>query len=339
MKSKLGSAFNKAVPRGPLTRYAPLAFVFVLLLLMVSCTTVPPDSATLVLTVEDPYGAKTLLPDIDMKPAGYDFSGIGPNGDSFSVPDGKTPVSVPSLKSGKWTINVNAKNSKTTIVALGQKTITLNPGQTQTVTVTITTVKGYGSLDIKIVWNEADTYDPSILAQLIPATGSPITLDFTYPETGTGTYSGSNIPTGYYTLVVQLLDGGVLAMGSVEVVRIVDKNTTKGTYEFQEINEAKGNIAVNITPMMNDPIEVAIAGQVEEIVQGETMTVDASVPLETENVVYVWYINGVSKGTGSRFALGSGYEDGIYRMDVSAFTIDGERAGSVSHMFRVRKPA
>ena len=91
MKTKHRSHIPENRAGGPSHPVAPLALVLFSLSVLASCTTVPKDSATLVLTVEDPYGVKTLVPDIDMKPAGYDFSGSGPNGDSFTAPNGKIP--------------------------------------------------------------------------------------------------------------------------------------------------------------------------------------------------------------------------------------------------------
>jgi len=69
--------------------------------------------------------------------------------------------------------------------------------------------------------------------------------------------------------------------------------------------------------------------------EGGSMTVIASVTDDPGNVVYVWYINGESVGTGEAITLGSNLDIGVYGLDVTAFTADGKRAGSTSHMFYV----
>jgi hypothetical protein len=56
-------------------------------------------------------------------------------------------------------------------------------------------------------------------------------------------------------------------------------------------------------------------------------------------VVCAWYLNGVSKATGTSYTVGTGLAAGIYRLDVSVFTADGKRAGSAKHAFQVQPPA
>ena len=316
------------------SKVAPFVSLIILILILASCATMDENKATLVLDVSSPFQTNTLLPDIDMTPAGYDFAGTGPDGATFSFIDAQPPVLADGLAPGGWTITVNAKNATGTVIGMGEQTTTLNPGQSQTINITVTPVEGYGLVDITLYWSAVDTYDPSITAQLVPASGSPIDLAFVIETEGTATYTGSDIPTGYHTLVVQLLDNGILTMGAVEVVRVVKEQTTSGTYEFYEINQL-GSIVVNITPEMNDPIEITMSGQVAEVEIGGFMTVEASVPAETGNVVYVWYINGESKATGSSYTTPSDLLIGVYRLDVVVFTTDGSRAGSATHTFRV----
>jgi hypothetical protein len=196
-------------------------------------------------------------------------------------------------------------------------------------------VEGYGSLDLTLFWTASETVDPSISAELVPETGIAIPLTFNIDPPGTATYTGSDIPTGYYTLVVQLLDSGTLTMGAVEVVRVVDGQTTSGTFEFYDINQLEGSIQVNITPIMNDPIDVTMSGQIPEFGVGGFMKVDTSVPPETGNVVYVWYINGDAIATGKSYTTQTDLAPGVYRIDVTAFTSDGSRAGSATYTFKI----
>jgi hypothetical protein len=328
-----------------------LPILFCLLISLISCSLVPKwqftfsnpseneeGKANLLLNISSGFQPKTLLPDIDMTPFNYDIVGSGPNGTSFNVTTEQTPVEISSLDPGEWTVTVNAKNIDGTIISMGKESISLNAGNTKTLDIIVTPVEGHGTLDIAVYWTPSEVNDPSIIAQLTPATGSPIDLSFSLGE-GSATCVDYTIPTGYHTLTVKLLDNGILVMGAVEVVRIVNEQVTSGVFEFFDVNQPGGDIAINITPEISDPIEVIMNGQLTEILLGESMTVSASVSQETVNVVFVWYINGESKETGASYIVGSELPVGVYRLDVTAFSADGKRAGSTSHTFDVMESA
>ena len=181
----------------------------------------------------------------------------------------KSPVSVPSLNPGKWTVNVNTKNSNNTSCRAGEKNYNTQSGPN---------ADGHSNgYDRKWVWIsrfkycvERDGYVRSLYPG--PAdTGNRFT-----------DHPGFHLPRGRDREVFrERYPYGILHTGDPAAGRRYaghgfrrsgensrQSNTTKGTYEFHDINQAEGNIAVNITPMMNDPIDVTIAGQVEEIVRG-----------------------------------------------------------------------
>jgi hypothetical protein len=328
-----------------------LSTLFILLFILLSCSLQPQwqftfsdppinegEKSNLIMNISSGLEPKTLLPDIDMNPFSYDIAGSGPNGTSFNETAEQSTVEIFSLDPGDWTFTVNAKNLEGTVISMGKDSITLEPGNTKTLNILVTPIEGHGTLDITVYWTSGEVNNPSIEAQLTPASGSPIGLSFTI-GLDSATCVNDTVPTGYHTLVVELFDNGILVMGAVEVVRIVNEQITSGVFEFFDINQPGGDIAVNITPELNDPIDVTMNGQLTEVLLGESMTVSASVPPETGNVVYVWYINGESKQTGASYTVGSEFPVGVYRLDLTAFTADGKRAGSTSHTFNVIEPA
>ena len=216
--------------------------------------------------------------------------------------------------------------------------VTIQTGQNTPLSVTVKPLDGYGTLNLTVTWNPAAVGIPNISAQLVPATGSTLSLNFSSTTPGTGTYSSSTIPTGYYTLVLQLQDNGVLVMGAVEVVRIVKGQVTSGSFDFQQAAGAGGPVTVSVTPEADSPLAVSLSGQVAQLPQGSTMTVAASVPPGSGAVVYAWYVNGASKTVGQSLTFGSGLELGHHRLDVTAFTSTGGKAGSASHDFLVIVP-
>jgi hypothetical protein len=58
------------------------------------------------------------------------------------------------------------------------------------------------------------------------------------------------------------------------------------------------------------------------------MSLSASIAESGVNVTYVWYVNAEAKGDGASFAFDNSWAPGWYRIDVTAFSADGTRAGS-----------
>jgi len=295
--------------------------------------------STLTLNFSVDGGARTLLPEIDMDVADYDVTGTGPDGASFEIGTSAGSVEVPGLAFGEWTVVVQANNADGTVIARGEGTTTVHTGENSTLNITVTPLDGYGTIDLTLLWNAEDTEIPSIEAQLIPSSGPAVNLDFTITGGNTSTFTSSTIPTGYHTLTLKLLDNGLLTMGAVEVVRIVKDQTTSGTFEFYDINEPGGNIQINITPEMADPLLVLLSGAAATKPENQSMALSASVSGYTGNVTYVWFVNGDSISTGETFSFDNSWAQGYYRIDVTAYSVDGTQAGSDSVFIEVTEPA
>jgi len=310
-----------------------------LLLVLFSCS--PPVAGVAgSLTVNfSPSGiaARTILPDVNMETARYIVSGAGPGGAHFETQTTGTSVTVNKLAFGDWTVTVEARNNENIVIGSGAGSTTVHTGESSIVSVTVTPLAGYGTLDLTLNWTASDTEYPSIDAVLLPATGSAQPLAFTITDGNKGTFNNAEIQAGYYTLIVKLLDNGLLAMGAVEVVRIVTGGVSTGTFDFSEINKPGGTIQVNITPNMGEPLTVSIDGVNSVLRQNQSMTASASIAEEVGNVTYVWYLNGESIGTGPEITLmGSAMNIGIYQLGVTAITADGTHAGSTSATFHVQ---
>jgi hypothetical protein len=303
--------------------------------MLMSCSVREPDTGSLMIDVNHAMQPLTILPGIDMTPAQYSFHGLGPNGDNFDVDEKDLPVSINGLKAGEWTVTVNAMNADGIIIGQGLVSATVQVDNTATVIATVVPVDGHGTLDITILWNAADVESPSVSGQLVLSSGTPIELSFTMVDQGRAESVTSSIPTGYHSLSIKLFDNGVAVMGAVEVVRIVADQATTGLFEFYDINHPIGEIAINIVPEMNDPIQVTLSGQEASIAEGGTMTVTATVPAGLDNVTCNWHLNGELKHTGISYTFGSDLPVGVYRLDVTVFSADEMRAGSAEHIVTV----
>ena len=217
-------------------------------------------------------------------------------------------MTVEGLTFGTWTVTVNALNADGTVIGQGQAVATVSIGQNTTLAITVVPLGGTGDLDLSVTWT-ASLQNPSIQASLVPPSGPSIGLNFAVSG-NQASYSGSSIAGGYYTLTLQLLEGSFPVMGAVEVVRIVSGQTTSGAYDFSNVN--MGTIEVNITPAMANPIPVSIGEVPSTVAAGTSVTATASVSDGTANVLYVWYLNGVSQqGTGPSYSFWEQSQHGV----------------------------
>jgi len=326
----------------PITRVAGIGLLFLAgaLALVTGFSCQLPNGAgtgtpALIIQISSPQSKmmKTLVPNVDMVAATYQINGTGPSGATFSTTVAAgTTATVSTLTSGTWTVNVSGVDAEGVFITFGSRTAQVTTGQTATVAITVTPIVGPGSLSLTLTWPAASVANPIIQAQLIPATGSATALTFSTPSNGSATYSGSGIMNGYYTLTLELFDSSTLVMGAVDVVEIIQGQTTSGTYNFNSVNDY-GSIQATITPTASNPLTVTISGAVATVAPGAPVTLSASVPAGTGNVVYTWYVNGVSQGVGSSLTINSSTSPlaaDTYRVDVTAITTNGLQGGSAT---------
>jgi len=215
--------------------FIPYAALITITFITISCTALDPNMGSVILDIDPGYQINTVLPDVDMSPSQYDFHGEGPNGSSFDVSDNQLPVFQRGLEFGEWTISVNAKNAGGISVAQGVQTTTIHSGNAVTLLIPVQPITGYGLLDVTVLWNETEIEIPSLQGQLISNSGVPMDLNFTVQNPGSAEFIGNNIPTGYHTMSIQLFDNGAHVAGAVEVVRIVDNQTTSCVLKLNDV--------------------------------------------------------------------------------------------------------
>ncbi|MBI9100120.1 MAG: hypothetical protein JEY91_16680 [Spirochaetaceae bacterium] len=278
--------------------------------------------------------SRTLTPDISMDANSYVITGNGPESGSFTLTSEQEMNLVEDLRVGDWIITIEALNPEGLVIGRGSETVNVIGGATVTASILVTPLEGNGALDLTVSWNTEDLIDPLVSTRLIPFTGPDVPLVFSEDISGVSN-STSTVEAGYYTLILQLLDTETVVMGAVETVYIAAGQTTSGLFDFSEVNNIGGTIGIEIDVDLNDPIELSLAGTLDTMVMGSTMSVTATAPLETVSIIYSWYINGSTAGSGSSVDLGSALNPGIYRLDIIGQTEDGSRSGSINHTFTV----
>ena len=281
--------------------------------------------------------SRSILPGISMTPASCVIEGVGPNNATFSTTvTGSASATIQNLAFGAWTVTVTAKNAGGVAIGAGSGAATVVSNASASVGITVRPYEGFGTFSLGLSWPAADVQIPGVVSTLLPATGTARTLDFTVDgAAGTASCTATNVATGYHTLTLKLQDNGKTVMGAVEVVRIVKDQTTSGAIAFANINKATGAIAVNISTDMGDPLVVAIAGAAATRPADQSLALSASVSNYADNVTYVWYVNGDSVETGASFSFDSTWAQGYYRIDVTAYSADGNRAGSATTQVQV----
>lgn len=303
-------------------------------------TSLKKSGGTLELTIAG-NTARTFLPAIDMNISSYQIKGAGPNGATFAQNTTQTTNAITGLVVGVWNITVGALNKDGQTIGTGSSSVTLSSTDAVTLAITVAPITGTGTVSLTTTWPAAEVTVPSITASLLPVAGSAIPLTYTL-GTGTASVSNSAIPNGYYTLDQSLFDNGVLVMGSVEVVRIVTGQTTSGTFDYSNLNVADPALDVAVTPNMDNPLTVSLSGVASSLTAGSSVTVTPSVSGYTGNVTFVFYVNGQPEATTTSsspsWTFGSDLAAGNYRLDVTAFSSDEQRAGSATAAFSVVVP-
>ena len=329
-----GHGQRKAVSRALTT--VGVAFFALALLSAVSCDLGLQDDTGSMEVNLDSVSTLSLLPSIDMTVDSYRLEGSGPDGATFTETTTGSSIVLENLATGTWTVTVIGVNPSGTDIASGSGQTDVTADSTASVSVTVQPYEGTGSLDVSVTWPSADVDSPSVEGSLIASDGTSQSLSFTVDSTGTASYSSSSVSTGYYTLSVQLTDGGTAVAGAAETTRVAESATTSGSIDFTSVNEPSGDVDVTIDPDLDQPLDVTLSGTTSSIALGGSMTVSASVSnADGQTISYDWYLNGAFQSTSDSITVGSSLDPGTYRLDVIAFTDDGTRSGSASHTFTV----
>ncbi len=313
----------------------------VLLGLLAGCPLVPPvtDTGALRLSFSSANmnRVENFVPPVNMTIASYDVQGSGPGGASFQQL-GVTGASlnVGSLVTGPWTVNVDARNPASTVIAAGATSVTIAGGQTASATVTVAPLPGNGALNVSVSWPAGLITSPGVSATLTPQGGAPAAFSMALAGDSLSA-SGSDAarPAGYYTLSLTIVDGAQTVYGLTDVVRIVAGNTTTAAIVLtaSDIARAVGGVTIAVTPDLRNPVTLGFTGQQALLAQGSSMTVVATPSQSVAS--YQWFLNGVAiaGATGASVTLGSALPPGGYSLDLVVAKPDVLGAGHVG--FRV----
>ncbi len=295
-------------------------------------------SVALLLSTQDTdfnKSAKSILPDTDMTIQSYNIILSGPNDETITTEiDNTGTVTIENLVTGEWTINVTAINGGSFPIASGDSTVTIVSRQTANCEIEVFPLSGSGTLSLTITWDISLVESASVVGNLESSSDVISPVIFNLDETD-NTYEIGTLPAGYYTLTISLYDNGIKCGGTADTVRIISNVTTERTINISPTPN-EGEVSITITPVMYDPIEIVLTGALATITEGSSFTTTAAA--DPSEAKYTWYIDGDQMLTGvneTEYTIPADLKIGLHRLDVTVFTPDNLRGGSVSHMFEV----
>jgi hypothetical protein len=229
------------------------------------------DNRILISIDSSKVAMKSVLPGISMDIAEYSISGSGPNGGTFG------PASVSAgayeaqrLAPGSWTVVVEGLNASKVKIALGTATVMVPASGDVAAQVAMKPLDGNGTLSLSVSWAGRSLSSPSVSAILTSATTSESTsLGFTISGT-TAVYAGS-FPSGYYELILKLLDGSSQVWGKPDGVRIAKDATSSMNYSIDgsssggpsdAVLDASSSPVLNLTGTASQSVKVSVVNAI-----------------------------------------------------------------------------
>jgi len=277
---------------------------------------------------------KTILPELEMTVATYDVKGTGPEGQTFehlNVIPGEAVVQS-GLRPGTWTITVKAKNSDPTIIGEGSTVVEILPGKINQATVIVYPAVGVGTLDLTITWPNYPVgvsimNGPQIVSTLTPVDGGPESIDFEVAtDKLSASYTNDNLSNGYYKLSIMLYEGDTSkpenkVWGTVEAARIIAGQTSSKTYSLKD-EIGLGFVEITVKEELENPLTVTFSGSSRFLLQGNNMTITATVTDENGNSItpdsYEWYLDGelLINETDNTITIGESLAPDTYYLDL-----------------------
>ncbi len=309
-----------------------------LVITMSSCNT-EAESATL--RIELKSSRRTIEPEEDYEIYGYRITAISPDGkESDPHYTYYSYMNLDGLCIGEWKIKVYGFNSDRNDLSYGEGKISLVTGK-NTISIALTELVGEGDLSVTLDWRDANLEDVKEIRTVFKnQQGEAIKLSPTTPSNGRSMIIHSGLPSGSYTLQVELLDGeGKKLHGLAEAIRISNKSVTKAEIVFPGISlPEKGDAGITISDRTSTPVEVEITG-IESLIEADRpFTTAVEIPsdssVEVKDLSVVWLLDGVEIGRGSTWTFSEGVAEGWHRIDVMTDTGEEGSVGSSSYIFQ-----
>lgn len=266
-------------------------------------------------------GLKTLLPDVPLEIALLSVTGNGPGTEYFEASTSENTCTVERVIAGSWAITVEGFNSEGTMVLFGETNAELSPANNKA-TVHLFPHPGVGSLNLDISWDAQSTINPLLSVSVEDGIGT-----FLVPDVQQSPGSGiirQELDAGYYSVVLQLIEGDALVGGCAEAVCIVAGHITSASITLDVQRESlNAEILLDVSPYL--PLSPVAVGPLPPVFAGTVYGVSVTPSEEVERID--WYQNGCKVGSGAILDFEAA-TPGRFRIDVLTFGNDFGFGGS-----------
>ncbi|HEY9053396.1 MAG TPA: hypothetical protein VIO60_01115 [Rectinemataceae bacterium] len=323
----------------PARLLALIVSILLVLLDLVSCQLSLSRTGTLVVRMEESTQGKNLGPGVELAVSSWDIEGTGPGGAGIQALGVKTDTQAfAGLIAGEWTVSATGRNADGIAVVGAAETIMVPENDVAYLALVCGLISGNGRLSISLTWPAASIDAPEIIAWIKNDGG--FSRDYAPTEgSGTASWADSALPSGYYTLGIQLWEragAGKLVWSTVQSVLVLAQRTTNGTWNLvdSELNAlGTGSLDLFVLGRPASPLAVDIRGFVPRLAIGQTMTVRGKAYPGADS--WAWYLDGLPNpaGTQESLTLGTGLSEGWHWLSLDAAGPEGK--GSRTCRFEV----
>ena len=267
----------------------PVLCIILILFTAISCNSDnAPSVGGIRISINDGI-SRGIEPNISLDVVRYALSFVGPDGQDFGdyISAGNPSYTKTDLLPGEWGIKAVALNESDQEIGICETSVTVTPGETQTVAMNVTEFAGNGTFTVNltapsttyianiysVVWDELLAYEGS---------GNQMLLQ------EDGTYKSSfTLPNGYYLFRITCSDNSI-ALPAPVTFRIVKGDSISASLTAESKN---GSFSVTIDDNIAETPVLTIALTKTTAVKDESITASASV--SGGSYTYQWYVDGI----------------------------------------------
>ncbi len=268
-----------------------------------------------VLVFSDPRST-TIVPPIslDIDHHIVSFSRAGFQTTTVTIAGNATQTDPVSLFTGTWDVTVGSRNEQGVLIGEGAAKVDVVARETASVSVTIRSLEGDGTLRITADVTGIDVPGSLLVSGTLErgADGAELPVVFVDGVSESEVLAG----TYFLSLQVALESAGpdTIVAQYVNTVLIVTGQTTSATVAFRA---AGGSVVAELVDEITRPFEITLDGVQPMLSSGASMNVTANTAAGVES--YRWFLNGARTGVGAQsVTVGPGLQNGDHVLTVVA---------------------